>query len=142
MEGLDTLSQPICSSVAPLMSASQVHGARIARMEDGLWASALHRTIVFNSTQADGNGPRGREQMTVQASSASPNPLPPRVPAESNSLSILVDSTRTGTPVARGPRKLQVENSLAGKLFRRWNFFLRYLLARSHLDLLRRFQPI
>ncbi len=43
-------------------------------------------------------------------------------------------------PAAR--RRLQTENSLAGKVYRRWKFTWHYLLARSQWKMLQRFEPI
>jgi len=52
------------------------------------------------------------------------------------------DGTCAVPSVSQPRRKLHVENSLPGKIVRRWSFFVRYLRARAHFDVVRRFQPI
>ena len=54
----------------------------------------------------------------------------------------MVETTCVLPSVLHQPRKPQVDDSLAGKLLRRWNFCFRYVRARAQADVIRRFPPI
>ena len=54
---------------------------------------------------------------------------------------VLPDAASPAPPASIKRGKTQTQESLPGRLLRRWNFFSRYVLARAQLDVIRRFQP-